>query len=181
VFEQKERLGKPQAGLLCIILARKRLSGEKNYAGRSKKMKTGFQLICLGALGFALAVCCWGQSTPEYASAEAQKTNHKVKKTRTPGKEMGKGGEDIGVGAAKGAGDLAKGTAGSVGNLARGNVGGAGASFGKGVGGLGKNVGVGTGKGMAKIGKGLGGEFKKLGGKSKRHDEKDQQLSQNHS
>jgi hypothetical protein len=46
---------------------------------------------------------------------------------------------------------------------------------GKGVGGFGKNAGVGTGKGVAKIGKGAGGEFKKLGHKSAKKDEKNEQ------
>jgi hypothetical protein len=144
------------------------LRGKKNCAGRRKKMKSVVRLICLGALGFALAVGGWSQSSPDRASVEPQKTKPKQRHTRTPGREMAKGGEDIGKGVAKGTGDLAKGTAGSVGALARGNVGRAGASFGKGVAGLGKNVTVGTGKGMGKIGKGLGGEFKKLGGKSRK-------------
>ena len=135
-------------------------------------MKSVVGLICLGALGFAIAVCGWGQSSPDQASAEPQKSNQKEKQTSTLGKEMGKGGEDIGKGVAKGTGDLAKGTAGSVGELARGNVGGAGASFGKGVAGLGKYVTVGTGKGVGKISKGVGGEFKKLGGKSKKKDDR---------
>ncbi len=87
-------------------------------------MKSVFRLICLGALGFGLAVCGWGQSSPDQASAEPQKTNQsaepqktkqKEKQTSTPAKEMGKGGEDLGKGVAKGTGDLAKGTAGGVG------------------------------------------------------------------
>jgi hypothetical protein len=133
------------------------------------------RLIWMAALGFTLAItCAWAQSNPDQSSAEPQKANQEVKHTekgkqhkRGPGKEMGKGGEDVGVGVAKGTGDLAKGTAGGVGNLARGNVGGAGASFGKGAAGFGKNVTVGTAKGVGKIGKGVGGEFKKIGGKSK--------------
>lgn len=45
-------------------------------------------------------------------------------------------------------------------------------SLGKGAGGMGESVAVGTAKGVGKIGKGVVGEFKKLGGKSKQHDEK---------
>ena len=125
-------------------------------------MRNAFRIACfLLAMG-VLGVCAWGQSNPDPTSGTPQKSVHQKKKQRGPAKEMGKGGEDIGKGAAKGAGDLAKGTAQGVGHLAQGNVGSAGASFGKGVGGLGKNVAVGTGKGLGKIAKGIGGELKKL-------------------
>jgi len=127
-----------------------------------KRSVYGFLIVLLTA---ALAGFAQGQSGRDQSSTA--QTSAAKKTTNTPGKEMGKGGEDIGKGVAKGTGDLAKGTAGSVGNLAHGNVGGAGASLGKGVGGFGKNVTVGTGKGVGKIGKGVGGEFKKLGHKSK--------------
>ena len=140
-------------------------------------MRPKFRPVWLVVLGSALAIGAWGQTNPNQSTPEPQKpsqveakekeTDQKAKPARGPGKEMGKGGEDIGVGVAKGTGDLAKGTAGGVGNLVRGNVGSAGASFGKGAVGFGKNVGVGTGKGVGKIGKGIGGEFKKLGSKSK--------------
>jgi hypothetical protein len=133
-------------------------------------MNSIFRSVGFVILGFSLAACAWGESSPDHTTAEPQKpsqsqvelreTHQKEKPNRGPGKETGKGGEDIGVGVAKGTRDLAKGTAGGVGHLARGNVGSAGASFGKRVVGFGKNVGVGTGKGG-------GGEFKKLGGKSK--------------
>ena len=135
-------------------------------------MKTAFQIVGLLGIMSVLGVYGWGQSNPNPPAANTQATAHRHQKKTKPGKEMGKGGEDIGVGAAKGTGDLAKGTAGAVGSLAHGNVGGAGASLGKGAGGFGKNVAVGTGKGVGKIGKGLGGEFKKIGGKSKHRDEK---------
>jgi hypothetical protein len=133
-------------------------------------MRSGVRLVCLLAVACVSSECGWSQSNPSPTSVDPQKpavvdtqkaTHQEIKKTG-PGKEMGKGGEDIGVGAAKGTGDLAKGTAGAAGNLAHGNVGGAGASFGKGVGGMGKNVAVGTAKGAGKIGKGLGGELKKF-------------------
>lgn len=144
-------------------------TGDKKYGfhtGRSKNMKLGWRVMCLIAFSFALAVSGWGQTGSNHQTADSQKTEKPGKKTRGPGKEMGKGGEDIGKGVAKGTGDLGKGTAGGIGNLAHGNIGGAGASVGKGVGGLGKNVTVGTGKGLGKVGKGIGGEFKKLGRKS---------------
>ena len=142
---------------------------------RENKVKTGLRMMCLSVLGLGIAICGWGQSSPDHASTEPPKTDQtetrSEKKAAQPGKEMGKGGEDVGKGVAKGTGDLAKGTANGVGNLARGNVGSAGASFGKGVGGFGKNVAVGTGKGVGKIGKGVGGEFKKLHHRSKPPDD----------
>src|SRR6266436_1623622 len=82
-----------------------------------------------------------------------------------PGKEVGKGGEDIGKGAGKGAESLGKGTAGAAGNLVTLHPGHAAADLGKGAAGAGKDVGVGTGKGAAKFGKGSGRGIGKLGKK----------------
>ena len=82
-----------------------------------------------------------------------------------PGKEVGKGGEDIGKGAGKGAESLGKGTAGAAGNLVTLHPGHAAADLGKGAAGAGKDVGVGTGKGAAKIGKGSARGIGKLGKK----------------
>ena len=82
-----------------------------------------------------------------------------------PGKEVGKGGEDIGKGAGKGAESLGKGTAGAAGNLVTLHPGHAAADLGKGAAGAGKDVGVGTGKGAAKIGKGSAKGIGKLGKK----------------
>ncbi len=82
-----------------------------------------------------------------------------------PGKEVGKGGEDIGKGAGKGAESLGKGTAGAAGNLVTLHPGHAAADLSKGAAGAGKDVGVGTGKGAAKIGKGSAKGIGKLGKK----------------
>src|SRR3981081_3918187 len=82
-----------------------------------------------------------------------------------PGKEVGKGGEDIGKGAGKGAESLGKGTAGAAGNLVTLPPGHAACDLGKGAAGAGKDVGVGTGKGAAKIGKGSARGVGKLGKK----------------
>src|ERR1700692_2705677 len=82
-----------------------------------------------------------------------------------PGKEVGKGGEDVGKGASKGAESLGKGTAGAAGNLVTLHPGHAAADLGKGAAGAGKDVGVGTGKGAAKIGKGSARGIGKLGKK----------------
>jgi hypothetical protein len=81
------------------------------------------------------------------------------------GKEIGKGGEDIGKGAGKGAESLGKGTAGAAGNLATLHPGKAATDLGKGAGGAGKDAGVGTGKGVAKIGKGTARGMGRLGKK----------------
>lgn len=102
------------------------------------------------------------QETAETPSVQKGK---KQKAERGPGKEIGKGGEDVGKGAGKGAENLGKGTAGAAGNLATLHPGKAGADLGKGAGSAGKDVGVGTGKGAAKIGKGTGKGIGKLGKK----------------
>ncbi len=81
------------------------------------------------------------------------------------GKEIGKGGEDIGKGAGKGAESLGKGTAGAAGNLVTLHPGHAATDLGKGAGGAGKDVGVGAGKGAAKISKGSAKGIGKLGKK----------------
>src|SRR5580700_4568668 len=89
------------------------------------------------------------------------------------GKEIGKGGEDIGKGAGKGAESLGKGTAEGAGNLVTLHPGKAAADLGKGAGGAGKDVGVGAGKGAAKIGtgsaKGIGKLGKKIVGKGNKN------------
>ena len=131
-------------------------------------MKFAFGVVCCLALTLAFAFPAWSQPNTNQDSTEVKKTVQEKKKGRGPGKEMGKGGEDIGKGVAKGTADLGKGVAGGVGDLATGNVGGAGASVGKGVGGFGKDVTVGTAKGLGKIGKGSVGEIKKLDKKSKK-------------
>jgi hypothetical protein len=89
----------------------------------------------------------------------------KQKVERSPGKEIGKGGEDVGKGAGKGAESLGKGTAQAAGNLATLHPGKAAVDLGKGAGGAGKDIGVGTGKGAAKIGKGSAKGIGKLGKK----------------
>ena len=102
------------------------------------------------------------QGTTQAQSAQKGK-NQKVQPS--PGKEVGKGGEDIGKGAGKGAESLGKGTAGAAGNLVTLQPGHAAADLGKGAAGAGKDVGVGTGKGAAKIGKGSAKGIGKLGKK----------------
>jgi hypothetical protein len=94
-----------------------------------------------------------------------KKQNKKQKAETSPGKDLGKGGEDIGKGTAKGAASLGKGTARAVGNLATLHPASAAADLGKGAAGAGKDVGVGAGKGAAKIGEGSAKGVGKLGGK----------------
>ena len=101
-----------------------------------------------------------GTTQTQLAKKDKKQKNHSG-----PGKEVGKGGEDIGKGAGKGAGSLGKGTAGAAGNLATLHPGNAAADLGQGAAGAGKDVGVGAGKGAAKIGKGSAKGVGKLGGK----------------
>jgi len=125
-------------------------------------------MTCYLALSLAIAFPGWSQSNANQDSTPVEKKVQEKDKSKGPGKEMAKGGEDVAKGVGKGTADLGKGVAGGVGNLAKGNVGGAGASMGKGVVGFGKNVTVGTAKGLGKIGKGSVGEFKKLHKKSEK-------------
>jgi hypothetical protein len=115
---------------------------------------------------------------PNQATAQTQSVpkGKKQKAGRGPGKEIGKGGEDISKGAGKGAESLGKGTAGAAGNLVTLHPGNAATDLGKGAGSAGKDVGVGTGKGVAKIGKGsvkgIGRLGKKIVGKGSKNKEK---------
>jgi len=115
------------------------------------------------------------QGTAQTQSAGEDK-NQKVEPGS--GKEIGKGGEDIGKGAGKGAESLGKGTAGAAGNLATLHPGKAATDLGKGAGGAGKDVGVGAGKGAAKIGKGsakgIGKLGKKIFGKGRKNNNNEQ-------
>jgi hypothetical protein len=106
-------------------------------------------------------------SAPDQGTAETHsaKKDEKRKAERGPGKEIGKGGEDVGKGAGKGAESVGKGAGGAAGNLAALHPGGAAKDLGKGAAGAGKDVGVGSGKGAAKIGKGTGKGIGKLGKK----------------
>jgi hypothetical protein len=91
----------------------------------------------------------------DQGTARTQSEPDKKQKVGTsPGKDVGKGAEDVGKGAAKGAGSLGKGTAGAAGNLATLHPGNAAADLGKGAAGAGKDIGVGAGKGAGKIGEG---------------------------
>lgn len=89
----------------------------------------------------------------------------KHKPERSPAKEIGKGGEDIGKGAGKGAESLGKGTAKAAGKAVTLHPVDAASDLGKGAAGAGKDVGVGTVKGSAKIGKGSAKGVGKLGKK----------------
>jgi hypothetical protein len=102
---------------------------------------------------------------PGTAETQSAKKDEKQNAERGPGKEVGKGGEDIGKGAGKGAESLGKGAGGAAGNLATLHPGAAASDLGKGTAGAGKEVVVGTGKGAAKIGKGTGKGIGKLGKK----------------
>ncbi len=135
-------------------------------------LKPEFMMICCLALVLAFALPGFGQSNADQESTSSQKGDQGRKNNNGPGHEMGQGGIDIGRGAARGSLDLGKGVVGGAGNLVTGHPIDAGVSVGKGAAGFGKNVGVGVVKGTYKIGKGIGGEFKKLGKKSSKNNEK---------
>jgi hypothetical protein len=110
----------------------------------------------VGFLGLVLAVSGWGQSQdkPENKPPEKQQQG--------PGKEIGSGAGNIGMGAAKGSGNLAKGAGkGAVDLVTLHPINAAGA-VGKGAVTAGKDVAVGTTKGGGKIAQGIGRAFKKL-------------------
>jgi len=155
------------------------LTGEKKM-----KIKTKFDAIFLAAFTLVyLSLPAFAEPTspPQDQGNGQTQSVQKGKEPKVepgPGKEVGKGGEDIGKGAGKGAESVGKGTAGAAGNLATLHPGHAAADLGKGVGGAGKDVGVGTGKGAAKIGKGsakgigkLGKKIVGKGGKNKKESE----------
>jgi hypothetical protein len=99
------------------------------------------------------------------AQTESVQKGKKQKRERSPGKEIGKGGEDVGKGAGKGAESLGKGTAGAAVNAVTLHPIGAATDLGAGAAGAGKDVGVGAAKGTAKIGKGSAKGVGKLGKK----------------
>jgi hypothetical protein len=146
---------------------------EETISGRLRKMKikVKFGAIFLAAsILFFLSLPAFpSPANPPQDQGTAQtppvEKGKKQKAERGPGKEIGKGGEDIGKGAGKGAESMGKGTAGAAGNLATLHPGKAGADLGKGAGSAGKDVGVGAGKGTAKIGKGSAKGIGKLGKK----------------
>lgn len=133
------------------------------------KAKLATILVLVSIVAFGLPSFSRQTAPGEDGAAQSMK---KHKKSTSPGKEVGKGGEDIGKGAGKGAASMAKGTAGAAGDLVTLHPVDAGASLGKGAGGLGKDVGVGTAKGTAKIGKGTGKGLGKLGKKIFHHGKK---------
>jgi hypothetical protein len=116
---------------------------------------------------------------PGTAQTQAVQQGKQKKVEPGAGREIGKGGEDVGKGAGKGAESLGKGTAGAAGNLVTLHPGNAAADLGKGAGGAGKDVGVGTGKGAAKIGKGSAKGIGKLGKKIVGKGSKDKRKTEN--
>ena len=128
-----------------------------------------FVVACtLSLLLLSLPVLARTANSPQdqrTAQTQSVPKGEKQKAQPGPGKEVGKGGEDIGKGAGKGAESLGKGTAGAAGNLVTLHPGHAAADLGKGAVGAGKDVGVGTGKGAAKVGKGSAKGVGKLGKK----------------
>jgi hypothetical protein len=143
-----------------------------NNWSKEMKAKIEFGSICMAVcvlVLFSLPSLARSADPPQSQSPSTQtqsaKKDEKQTAGRSPGKEIGKGAEDVGKGAGKGAANLGKGTAEGAGNLATLHPGKAAADLGKGVGDAGKDVGVGTGKGAAKIGKGSAKGIGKLSGK----------------
>jgi hypothetical protein len=140
---------------------------------RRKKMKTKAKFASIFVVAWSLVLSSLpafarpAYSPQDQGAAQTQSVQRGEKQKVEPGsgKEIGKGGEDIGKGAGKGAESLGKGTAEGAGNLVTLHPGKAATDLGKGAGGAGKDVGVGTGKGAAKIGKGTGKGIGKLGKK----------------
>ena len=108
-------------------------------------MKATLNLFCWMMFGLALAANGEDQNRPP-----------------GPGRQIGSGAGNIGIGAAKGAGDLAKGTAKAAGNLVTLHPINAGVSLGKGAGTATKDVASGTVKGSGKIATGVGRAFKRI-------------------
>jgi hypothetical protein len=133
------------------------------------KVKFASKFVAACILGFlSLPAFARPANPPQDAGTTQTQSVEQGKKKKvepSPGREIGKGGEDVGNGAGKGAESLGKGTAGAAGNLVTLHPGNAAADLGKGAGGAGKDVGVGTGKGVAKIGKGSAKGIGKLGKK----------------
>jgi hypothetical protein len=137
----------------------------------ARKLRLSLASTCLSACALLLALSSFARPGIAQDDVSGQGATQSVQKTRkhkpqrSPGKEIGKGSEDIGKGAGKGAESLGKGTAGAAANLATLHPVGAATDLGKGAGAAGKNVGVGTVKGTAKIGKGSAKGVGRLGKK----------------
>ncbi|HWZ83982.1 MAG TPA: hypothetical protein VNW47_15225 [Terriglobales bacterium] len=134
------------------------------------KIEAKFAMLAAACNLFFLSLPAFGrpaQSPQDQGTTQTHSAQKSEKQEAQPGpgKEVGKGGEDIGKGAGKGAESLGKGTAGAAGNLVTLQPGHAAADLGRGAGGAGKDVGVGTGKGAAKIGKGSAKGIGKVGKK----------------
>ena len=114
-----------------------------------------FKRLCPIALGLALTVSAWGQSSAP---------DSKLEQKREPGaaREIGAGAGAIGTGAAKGAGSVAKGTAKGAADLFTLHPIAAGNSIGKGAATAGRDVTASTIKGTGKITRGVGRAFRHL-------------------
>jgi hypothetical protein len=141
-----------------------RLTGQEKMKIEAK-FASIFVAVCVVAFLSLPAFARPANPPQDHGAAQTQPKGKEQKVERSPGKEIGKGGEDVGKGAGKGAESLGKGTAGAAGNLVTLHPGKAATDLGKGAGGAGKDIGVGTGKGVAKIGKGSAKGIGKLGKK----------------
>ena len=141
-----------------------RLAGDERVKIEAKSASI-FVAVCIVVFLSLPAFARHAAPPQDQPAAQTQSNGKEQKAERTPGKEIGKGGEDVGKGAGKGAESLGKGTAEAAGNLATLHPGKAATDLGKGAGGAGKDIGVGTGKGVAKVGKGSAKGVGRLGKK----------------
>jgi hypothetical protein len=137
---------------------------------RRKEMKIRAKFAMFVAAGTLLflslpALARPANSPQDQRTTQTQSGQKGENQKPSPGKEVGKGAEDIAKGAGKGAESMGKGTARAAGNLVTLHPGHAAADLGRGAAGAGKDVGVGTGKGAAKIGKGSAKGIGRLGKK----------------
>jgi hypothetical protein len=141
-----------------------RLRGQEKMKIKAK-FASIFVAVCIVFFLSPPAFAHPGNPPQDQGAAQTQSKGKDQKVERSPGKEIGKGGEDVGKGAGKGAASLGKGTAGAAGNLVTLHPGKAATDLGKGAGGAGKDIGVGTAKGVAKVGKGSAKGVGRLGKK----------------
>jgi hypothetical protein len=112
------------------------------------------------AIVFGLMLCA--SAIAQSTAQPSQTTVRSTKARPSPGREIGNGAGNIGMGAAKGAGNLAKGTATGAADLVTLHPIDAAASLGKGAAVAGKDVTVGTAKGGGKIVAGVARGLKRL-------------------
>jgi hypothetical protein len=132
--------------LSAVVDCMQKVDSVHQYSGLMRLTNVKYVLLIV-----SMAACAW-----------AQAQSGEPKREPSPGKQIGSGAGNIGIGAAKGAGNLAKGAGKGAVDLVTLHPINAASSVGKGAVVGGKDVAVGTAKGTGKIGKGIGRAVKKL-------------------